>query len=58
MMKHRIAAGASLTFALLVSSVFAADALQSGPQTGDKVPGPFNPLNVTGDSAGKKVCQV
>jgi hypothetical protein len=58
MMEHRIAAGASLACALLVSSVFAAEALQSGPQPGDKVPGPFNPLNVTGDSAGKKACQV
>ena len=57
-MKYRFAAGASLAFALLVGSAWAADALQSGPQTGDNVPGPFNPLNVTGDDAGKKQCQV
>ena len=57
-MKHRIAAGVSLAFALLIGSVWAADTLQSGPQPGDNVPGPFNPLNVTGDDAGSKQCQV
>lgn len=30
--------------------------LKSGPQVGDEVPGPFHPLNVTGDSAGEKAC--
>jgi hypothetical protein len=57
-MKNRIVMGGSLACALLVSSVFAAEALQSGPQEGERVPGPFNPLNLTGDSAGKKACQV
>jgi hypothetical protein len=28
----------------------------SGPQVGKIVPGPFHPLNVTGESAGKKDC--
>jgi hypothetical protein len=28
----------------------------SGPQVGDKVPGPFQPLNVTGPNAGKHSC--
>jgi hypothetical protein len=50
--------GASLACALLVGSVFAAEALLSGPQTGDRIPGPFNPLNVTGEDAGRKQCQV
>jgi hypothetical protein len=31
-------------------------AVKSGPQTGTEVPGPFHPLNVTGESAGKKAC--
>ena len=31
--------------------------LKSGLQAGDSV-SPFNPLNVTGKGAGKKVCQV
>jgi hypothetical protein len=57
MMKHRIAAGASLACALLISSAFAADALKSGPQPGDKLT-PFNPQNITGDFAGKKQCLV
>ncbi len=35
--------------------VFAAD-LKSGPQAGEKVPGPFHPLNVNGEYAGKKNC--
>jgi len=31
-------------------------ALKSGPKVGEDVPGPFHPLNVTGESAGKKAC--
>jgi hypothetical protein len=31
--------------------------LTSGPQVGAPVPGPFYPLNVTGESAGKSSCQ-
>lgn len=34
---------------------FAAD-IKSGPQTGEKVPGPFHPLNINGEDAGKKAC--
>lgn len=34
---------------------FAGD-VKSGPQSGDTVPGPFHPLNVNGESAGKKAC--
>lgn len=57
-MKYRMAAGASLVLALLVGSTWAADALQSGPQAGEKVPNPFNPANVTGKFAGTKQCLV
>jgi hypothetical protein len=57
-MRHRIAVGASLAVVLLVGSALAADALKSGPQIGDRLPGPFSPLNVTGDAAGQKLCQV
>lgn len=43
-------------------AVFAAASLgaeiKSGPQPGDKFPGPFHPLNVTGDSKGEKACLV
>jgi phage/plasmid primase-like uncharacterized protein len=30
--------------------------LKSGPQAGEKVPGPFHPFNVNGEDAGKKAC--
>jgi thiol-disulfide isomerase/thioredoxin len=30
--------------------------IKSGPQVGDKVPGPFEPFNVTGDNAGEECC--
>jgi hypothetical protein len=57
-MKYRMAAGASLALVLLAGSTWAEDALHSGPQVGDAVPGPFQPLNVTGKFAGKKQCLV
>ncbi len=57
-MKNRIAVGAALAVVLLAGSLIAAETLKSGPQVGQRVPGPFNPLNVTGDNAGEKVCQV
>lgn len=41
---------------LLVAAAVAGEALMSGPAVGDKVPGPFEPLNVTGENAGKKAC--
>jgi hypothetical protein len=43
--------------ALLVSSVLAAETVQSGPQPGDNIP-VFHPLNVTGQFAGEKQCLV
>jgi protein-disulfide isomerase len=56
MTRIRIAAGSFLALALLVSGAVAAEQLTSGPQVGDKVPGPFEPLNVTGPDAGKERC--
>ena len=41
---------------LFLNGLPAAEQLKSGPQTGDEVPGPFHPLNVTGESAGQKAC--
>lgn len=52
---HRIVS-LSLAGALLVSAVFAAETLKSGPQVDEDVPGPFHPFNVTGQAAGKKNC--
>jgi hypothetical protein len=40
----------------LVGGLAAAADLKSGPQAGDKLPGPFHPLNVNGDKAGEKAC--
>src|SRR5437588_1198653 len=56
MRKHRIAAVAVLTLALTAGMVFAAEGLKSGPQVGEKVPGPFHPLNINGEKAGEKNC--
>ena len=56
MRKHRIAAVACLTLALTAGMVFAAEGLKSGPQVGQKVPGPFHPLNINGEAAGQKFC--
>jgi hypothetical protein len=50
------AAAVVLGSALLLTSVYAGGALKSGPQIEDDVPGPFHPLNVTGESKGKKAC--
>jgi hypothetical protein len=46
---------ASTIVLALGSFLFAAD-FRSGPQSGETVPGPFHPLNINGDSAGKKAC--
>lgn len=48
-------ASAALAVALSAGLSFAAE-LKSGPQPGEAVPGPFTPLNVTGEMAGKKHC--
>lgn len=57
-MKQRIAVRASMALALLVSYAMAADALKSGPQVGESIPGPFNVLNCSGKESGKSNCQV
>ena len=56
MKTSKVLAGLSLALFLLVGSAIADDGVKSGPQVDKKVPGPFHPLNVTGDSAGEKVC--
>jgi hypothetical protein len=52
MLKKAIVLG---TF-LMVGVASAAEPVSSGPQAGDKVPGPFKPMNVTGPDAGKEEC--
>ena len=53
-MKFRLFA-AALTAAALTLPAVAGD-VKSGPQAGEKVPGPFHPINVNGDHKGEKFC--
>jgi hypothetical protein len=39
-----------------VMGVYAQNGVKSGPQNGEKLPGPFHPLNINGEHAGKKNC--
>jgi hypothetical protein len=55
----KLTLGLLATFGLcfvLASGTSAEESLKSGPQVGEKVPGPFHPLNVTGEQAGKQFC--
>jgi hypothetical protein len=47
-----------LAAAVAVAAVGFASAaeIKSGPQAGEKVPGPFTPLNINGPTAGEKQC--
>ena len=53
-MKFRLFA-AALAAAALTLPAFAGD-VKSGPQAGEKVPGPFHPINVNGEHKGEKFC--
>ena len=55
-MKRALVVGLVLGSALGVAGVFAEGTAKSGPGVGQDVPGPFHPLNVTGESAGQKAC--
>jgi hypothetical protein len=57
-MTYQTAAGLSLAIALLLGGVAAGQALKSGLQPGETLPGAFHPLNVTGEEAGKRHCLV
>ena len=41
---------------LAIGVALAAEPIMAGPQKGEDMPGPFHPLNVTGESAGEKAC--
>ena len=49
---------AGVTAVALAAGFAVAAEIKSGPQPGDKLPGPFAPLNVTGEEAGQKQCLV
>src|SRR5262245_8337949 len=57
-MSHRFAFGAFAVAVLAVAGVAADESLKSGPQIGDMVVEPFDPLNVNGSKAGEKHCLV
>jgi hypothetical protein len=56
MVKRLWAAMAVVALGLALPFVYSGEKLVSGPQVGAEVPGPFHPLNVTGEAAGKKNC--
>lgn len=47
----------SFAVALLSGGLAVAGSAISGPQVGEKVPGPFKPRNITGPEAGQAACQ-
>ena len=53
-MKFRLFAAAVAAAVLAAPAI--AEHLKSGPQAGENVPGPFHPLNVTGEKKGEKFC--
>jgi hypothetical protein len=54
-MKFRLFAAAVAAAAVLTLPALA-EHVKSGPQAGEKVPGPFHPINVTGEHKGEKFC--
>jgi hypothetical protein len=56
MIRKSIFAVAILGLAGFVAVAQPGASIKSGPKVGEEVPGPFHPLNVTGESAGKKAC--
>jgi len=58
MRKAYLCGAALLALALLIGGSAAGGnaPIKSGPQVGELLPGPFHPLNVTGESAGEKHC--
>jgi hypothetical protein len=55
-MKKALMATSLVIGLFALGSALAGENLKSGPQVGEKVPGPFEPLNLTGDKAGEKAC--
>jgi hypothetical protein len=57
-MNSRIAVGASLALVLLIGGAMTAETLKSGPQVGERVATPFNPLHANGPNVDQRVCLV
>jgi hypothetical protein len=43
---------------LIAASCAAGDDFKSGPQVGERLPGPFHPYNINGKMAGRANCLV
>ena len=54
----KIFGAAALLVSAALGTALAGGAIKSGPQAGARIPGPFHPLNVTGQFAGEKQCLV
>jgi hypothetical protein len=61
-MKHYIALGVCAAVVAFAGHAISADALKSGPQVGESIPGPFNVLNACNaenpKANGNKTCLV
>jgi hypothetical protein len=55
-MRKTIPVLSALAAVAVMVGLAAAGELKSGPQVGERVPGPFHPLNCTGEYAGQKYC--
>jgi hypothetical protein len=56
MKTYHLVAALALALVATVGLAVAEETLTSGPQLNSQVPGPFHPLNVTGEKAGEKYC--
>jgi hypothetical protein len=56
-MRRSIWIGSAVAGLMLAATVLAGD-LKSGPQVGERIPGPFNPLHCSGPNEGSKLCLV
>jgi hypothetical protein len=56
MKKTHVFAAATLVVAATAGFGFAGGQVKSGPQVGERLAGPFHPLNLTGKMEGKKHC--
>jgi len=56
MRKMTLFVAAAVAVAALTGVTLAGGQVKSGPQAGEKVPGPFHPLNCSGKMEGKKHC--
>jgi hypothetical protein len=57
MKTSRFVATSALALVVLTGTLLAAEPLKSGPEVGEKLKTPFEPLNINGEFASQKKCQ-